>query len=74
MATLADIQQSLTDLSTVVGSVNTDLDRVAAEIQSLKDQVAAGGVITQEQLDALGQQVTDIKTAAQAVLAESQSL
>jgi hypothetical protein len=57
-----------------VDSIATGLDTVATQIQDLKDAVAAGGVITQDELDALSVTVQDIKARALAALSKEQGL
>lgn len=68
MATFDQLQTDLNDLATAVNGFGPGLDRIAAEIQDLKDQVAAGGVVTQEQLDTLSTQVAQVRTTAQDAL------
>lgn len=50
MATLAEVQQALADLQ---ASVDANQAKVIARIQELKDQIAAGGTITEADLDGL---------------------
>ena len=47
MATLAELQQAVSDLQT---SVDTKQDAIAAAIKALEDQIAAGGTITEADL------------------------
>jgi hypothetical protein len=69
MATFDETRQHVTDLEGVVMSIAAGLDPIAAQIQTLKDQVAAGGVVSQEQLDALDGQVQGIRSSADSTLA-----
>ena len=68
MADFATILQDLDALNTVVSSLPAALDGVAAditamqtEIQSLKDQLAAGSNVTQEQLDSLSASLQNMR-------------
>jgi hypothetical protein len=74
MATINQVQADLNDLATAVNEFGPGLDRIAAVIQTLKDQVAAGDIISQEQLDGLSTQVQQVRTAAQAAVAREGSL
>jgi recombinational DNA repair ATPase RecF len=59
MADWASIMAHVDNLNTVVGELPAAIETVRQEIQALKDQIAAGSNVTQEQLDALdGQLVT----------------
>jgi predicted nucleic acid-binding Zn-ribbon protein len=74
MANLQEVRDDLADVSHTVDSIATGLDTVATQIQDLKDAVAAGGVITQDELDALSVTVQDIKARALAALSKEQGL
>ncbi len=74
MANLQEVQADLADVSNAVDSIASGLDTVASEIEALKDQVAHGGVITQDELDSLGSTVLDIKARALAALTKEQGL
>jgi hypothetical protein len=79
---MADGQSALDAIVSVKGileSVDVKLDDVRgnvtslkAEVQALKDQLAAGSPITQEQLDAVVAGLGEIETKAAALLAESE--
>jgi predicted nucleic acid-binding Zn-ribbon protein len=74
MATFAEAMQHMTDLQTTVHSINDNLGVVRTEIQALRDQIAAGGVVTQAELDSLDQTIQDTQTEAQSVLTQEQGL
>lgn len=79
---MADGQSALDAIVSVKGileSVDVKLDDVRgnvtslkAEVQALKDQLAAGSPITQEQLDAVVAGLGEIETKAAALLTESE--
>ena len=54
MSTVAEIRESLT-------MVDAKLDGIATEIQALKDQIASGVPVSQEDLDNFMNQVTAIQ-------------
>jgi prefoldin subunit 5 len=62
MADWASIMAHVDNLNTVVGELPAAIEMVRQEIQTLKDQVAAGGNVTQEQLDALDGQLSGMET------------
>src|ERR1700740_3127989 len=72
--TKTDIEQLFAEATTAVAGLSTGLDRIAIEIQDLKDQLARGGVITQNDLDALGETARTFKQAAVDALAKEESL
>ena len=74
MPTLQSIQDDLSVIGSTLDTQSEGLDRIAAEIQSLKDQVASGGVVTQAELDNLGDVVTGIKNKATELLTREQDL
>lgn len=57
MAKLEDLQAKLDEQSTAIAEmkarVTEDVTALQTEIQSLKDQLASGGLVTSEQFDAL---------------------
>jgi hypothetical protein len=57
-----------------VHNINVKLDGVAAEIANLKDQLAAGSPVTQEQLDALDASLQDVMTESSDVVSEVDTL
>lgn len=59
MAKLEELQAALADLQTTVDNKQAE---IIAEIQSLKDQIANGGEVTDEDLDGLIATVNSIKT------------
>lgn len=59
MATLPELQAALADLQT---SVDNNQAKIIAEIQALKDQIAAGGTVNAADLDALVATVKGIQT------------
>ena len=74
MEDLQHLRTNLADLSETVAQIGSGYDRIAAEIQALKDQIAQGGVITQEELDGLGETVVGIKAGALETLNKVQGL
>jgi hypothetical protein len=62
MADWASIMSHVDNLNTVVGELPVAIDTVRQEIQALKDQIAAGGNVTQAQLDALDGQLVNMET------------
>lgn len=65
MADFAAVLQHFDELNAVVMALPPAIDRVSAEIADLKALVAAGGVITQAQLDNLDTSLQALKTDAQ---------
>jgi len=57
--TFPEVLQQFADLKTAFGKASTD---VSAYVKKLKDQVASGIPVTQEQLDALGNSMGELKT------------
>jgi septal ring factor EnvC (AmiA/AmiB activator) len=74
MATIADVQAKVTTIGAAVHNINVKLDGVAAEIANLKDQLAAGSPVTQEQLDALDASLQDVMTESSDVVSEVDTL
>lgn len=74
MATLSEIQGHLADLGGTVHNINLGLEAVRAEIQALKDQIAAGGVITQAELDSLDASVQATQAEAQDIMTKEGTL
>lgn len=60
MSTLADLQAQLID-------IDADVDNLKGQIAALRDQLAAGTPVTQEQLDALVVQAQAINDKTPAV-------
>lgn len=65
--TLADVQAAIADLKvhvqTEAGQVKDKLDANTAEIQALKDQIAAGDPVSQEQLQGLIDSIADTRSS-----------
>lgn len=79
MAVGQDALDKIVSVKGVLESLDLKLDDVRgfvvglkAEIQALKDQLAAGSPITQEQLDAVVLGLGEIETAVGARLAEAE--
>lgn len=57
MATLADLQTKMSEINDAISAERAEvqglLGGLRGQIQSLQDQIAAGQLVTQEQLDAL---------------------
>lgn len=70
MSTLTEVQAEVTALTDTIVAIDTKLDEIRAFILSL----SGGGVVTQEQLDALAASITSAKESAAAVLTETDSL
>lgn len=68
MAKVTDIDTLLDSLNTATNDVAADVATQAAEIAALRDQIAAGAPVTQAQLDAiasrLGTSVARLQTLA----------
>lgn len=80
MATLQDLQTALTgvsqDIQTLLQSstdINTGIDNVLAALQALKDQIAQGANITQQDLDAVVAQAQGVDAAGEDVKAALES-
>lgn len=67
MAKLEDVQAVLDSIPPVLQNIVADEAKQAADIQALKDQIAAGGTITEAQLDPLLERANAIKAAADAI-------
>ena len=74
MASFAELQQHMTDLAASVHSIHLGLNDVRTEIQALKDQIAAGGMVTQADLDTLDASVQAAQAEAQEIIAEEGTL
>lgn len=70
MSTLEEVQGEVTALTNTIVAIDTKLDEIRAFILSL----SGGGVVTQEQLDALAASITSAKESAAAVLTEADQL
>ncbi len=74
MASLADIQGHIADLGGTVHNIGLGLETVRTEIQALKAQIAAGGVLKQADLDALDASVRAVQTEATSIMATEDTL
>lgn len=54
------LMSTLEELQTELAAISADYDAMLTAIQALKDQLAAGSPVTQEQLDALVAQAQSI--------------
>lgn len=70
MATLEEVTNEVATLTNTIVAIDTKLDEIRAFILSL----SGGGVVTQEQLDALAASITSAKESAAAVLTEADQL
>lgn len=63
MATLSQVQAAIAQLKTeLAAAIVKELGEIAAQIQALKDQIAAGSAATPSQLDALLADITEART------------
>ena len=60
MATVTSIKQLVTELDTETNDVAAKVDAQSAEIKRLSDLIAAGGTVTQADLDAISDGLTPI--------------
>ncbi len=67
MAKIDDVQAALDAIPPVLDAIAADEAKQAAEIQSLKDIIAAGGTITEAQLDPLLARANEIKARVDAI-------
>lgn len=67
MATVEQVQGVLDSVEPVIDAVAADEAKQAAEIQRLKDVIAAGGTITEAQLDPLLERANSIKARVDAL-------
>ncbi len=67
MATVLTVKQLVTDLDAETNDVAAKIDAQAAAIQALKDQIAAGGAVTQADLDAISDGLTPISDRLKAL-------
>jgi hypothetical protein len=72
MASVTTLKQLVTDLDTETNDVAAKIDAQLAAIQALKDQIAAGGVATQADLDSLSDALTPVSERLK-VLGSSQT-
>lgn len=66
MAALDGIQLAADELKSVSSVVSSKLDSVAALVQSLKDQVASGGNVTQAEIDSVLSSIAEARAHADA--------
>lgn len=74
MATVEEVKAKLVALKDAVTKVDTDLDSVRELVADLKEQVAAGSVVSQAQLDELDAAVTDIQSSLAGVTTEVEGI
>lgn len=88
METLADIQAKVTHMTDVATGLNTGMVTIAsglvslkqmvadqtALIQELKDDIATGGTVTQEQLDTLGASADAMQATLTEALGHEQAI
>jgi len=67
MATVTSIKQLVIDLDTETNDVAAKVDAQTAEIQRLSAIIAAGGAVTQEDLDAISAGLTPISERLKAL-------
>jgi uncharacterized protein YoxC len=67
MATIQDVQQKLDAIPEVLNAIAADGQAQKDLIQSLKDQIAQGNPVTQEQLDELDAKPTAILSRSQEI-------
>lgn len=65
MATLQEVLDVVTDISTKASALNSSIANLRTDIQMLKDQIAAGTPVTQQQLDDLFSSLTQDQSALQ---------
>jgi len=61
MATLQDVQSAIADLQATGQAVEDGVDRVLVVVQALRDQIAAGGSVSEADLDSVMTQLTAAK-------------
>lgn len=75
MATLGDVQATVSELKDTLVAVDAKLKEVHTAVQALRDQLAsAQGPVTQEQLDALAASLEDVKTETAAVVQDASDI
>lgn len=62
---MATVDQLKEAIAAEQAQVQTRLDELAVEIQTLKDVIAAGGTVTEEELDSVLEAVNNIFTPAE---------
>lgn len=65
------IMATFTEVMDKVSAINVSLTNIRADVQSLKAQVAAGGPVTQAQLDSLDTALTNMATDAASIDTET---
>ena len=72
MATLQEITNAIADLQTTASTIDSGLDAVKTEIDALKAQVAAGGAVSEADLDGVLGSLQGVQTTlAEAMTKES---
>ena len=70
MSTVLSVKQLVSDLDVETNAVAAKVDAQTAAIQALKDQIAAGGVVSQADLDAIEAGLTPISARLKALGAD----
>lgn len=73
MPTLAEVKQAVADKAAEVTAaiqtaITTETSQIADQIQALKDQIAAGGIVSQADLDEILAPVQGIGSAVSAAV------
>ena len=74
MATLEELQASITRLSAAQETTNTAIAGIAGDIVRIKESLPPAGAITQEQLDTLAADLSAVAERAEAIAASAAAL
>lgn len=74
MATAQEAAEKLAVIHEVMDALDTKLDEVRVSFAALKEQIAAGSPVTQEQLDAFTASLDSLRVKADERLAEADSV
>jgi len=74
MAALSGIQAAADELKSAALQLPSKLDSVAALVQSLKDQIAAGGGVSQAEIDAVLASLAEAKASVDSASAKVDSV
>jgi hypothetical protein len=69
MASFSETMARMTDLQASVHNINVGLDGVRSELHALRAQVAAGGIVSQSDLDNLDATIQATQSEAAEILA-----